>query len=194
MVTDEIPAAGHLALDFLNTRVGIGAAEPREHIGDGAALAAWLLRAGAAAEAEADGFRGADLDALAASARAVREVARTAVAAWKARGALPSDALLARLNGWLASAGTRRSIARRGRALAIEETRVLAAAEALLAPVAEGLADLFAHADRRLARVCAADDCSLWFYDRTKAHRRRWCSMAVCGARAKARAYRRRRT
>jgi predicted RNA-binding Zn ribbon-like protein len=34
-------------------------------------------------------------------------------------------------------------------------------------------------------RRCEGVDCVLWFYDRTKAHRRRWCSMEGCGNRAK---------
>jgi len=36
-----------------------------------------------------------------------------------------------------------------------------------------------------LTRKCEHPECTLWFYDRTKAHRRRWCSMALCGNRAK---------
>jgi predicted RNA-binding Zn ribbon-like protein len=46
---------------------------------------------------------------------------------------------------------------------------------------------LFAEGDRRLVRECGSYACSLWFCDRTKAHRRRWCSMGACGARAKGR-------
>nr|WP_254214234.1 CGNR zinc finger domain-containing protein [Burkholderia multivorans] len=32
----------------------------------------------------------------------------------------------------------------------------------------------------------------LWFLDRTKSHRRRWCSKALCGNRQKVAAFRRR--
>jgi predicted RNA-binding Zn ribbon-like protein len=41
-------------------------------------------------------------------------------------------------------------------------------------------------------KVCAADDCQWAFYDASRNHSRTWCSMSVCGNRAKARAYRRR--
>lgn len=41
-------------------------------------------------------------------------------------------------------------------------------------------------------KVCGADDCRWAFYDRSPARTGCWCSMAVCGARAKSRAYRRR--
>ena len=44
---------------------------------------------------------------------------------------------------------------------------------------------------RRL-KVCGADDCRWAFYDRSPARSGCWCSMAVCGSRAKSRAFRRR--
>jgi predicted RNA-binding Zn ribbon-like protein len=36
-------------------------------------------------------------------------------------------------------------------------------------------------------RICAGDECGWLFLDSSKAGRRRWCSMADCGNRAKAR-------
>jgi predicted RNA-binding Zn ribbon-like protein len=41
-------------------------------------------------------------------------------------------------------------------------------------------------------KVCSADDCQWAFYDRSPARNGRWCSMSICGSRAKSRAYRRR--
>jgi predicted RNA-binding Zn ribbon-like protein len=41
-------------------------------------------------------------------------------------------------------------------------------------------------------KVCGADDCRWAFYDASRNHSRTWCSMSVCGNRAKARAYRQR--
>jgi hypothetical protein len=38
--------------------------------------------------------------------------------------------------------------------------------------------------------ACEAGNCSLWFLDVSKGHARRWCSMAICGNRAKAAAHR----
>lgn len=54
-----------------------------------------------------------------------------------------------------------------------------------LAPVAEQAAELITHGQFEYVRQCEHPECILWFYDRTKAHRRRWCSMALCGNRAK---------
>ena len=63
----------------------------------------------------------------------------------------------------------------------------------LLQPIDEAAADLVCHQDFRLIRACEGSACTLLFLDRTKAHTRRWCSMAVCGNRAKAAAHRARK-
>jgi predicted RNA-binding Zn ribbon-like protein len=42
-------------------------------------------------------------------------------------------------------------------------------------------------------KVCSADDCQWAFYDRSPTRSGCWCSMQVCGSRAKSRAYRSRR-
>jgi len=39
-------------------------------------------------------------------------------------------------------------------------------------------------------KVCSADDCQWAFYDRSPTRNGCWCSMQVCGSRAKSRAYR----
>jgi predicted RNA-binding Zn ribbon-like protein len=41
-------------------------------------------------------------------------------------------------------------------------------------------------------KACRAEDCQEAFYDAARNRSRAWCSMAVCGNRAKARAYRQR--
>ena len=61
---------------------------------------------------------------------------------------------------------------------------------ALLGPVAEAVAQLLAEGNFALVKQCEHPDCILWFYDRTKAHKRRWCSMALCGNRHKAAQFR----
>jgi predicted RNA-binding Zn ribbon-like protein len=42
-------------------------------------------------------------------------------------------------------------------------------------------------------RPCANEDCSLFLLDRSQANAARWCSMAVCGNRMKARRHYQRR-
>jgi predicted RNA-binding Zn ribbon-like protein len=57
--------------------------------------------------------------------------------------------------------------------------------DSLLAPIAEEIAKFISSADFRYVKACQGDDCILFFLDRTRRHGRRWCSMAVCGNRAK---------
>ena len=52
------------------------------------------------------------------------------------------------------------------------------------------MGDLVCGKDFILVRNCEGLSCAMWFYDVSKGHARRWCSMAVCGNRAKAAAHR----
>lgn len=62
-----------------------------------------------------------------------------------------------------------------------------------LVPIAESAADLLAEGERLLLKECENPDCVLHFYDTSKNHARRWCSMSGCGNRMKAQAHYRRR-
>lgn len=59
----------------------------------------------------------------------------------------------------------------------------------LLTPIAEAASDLLCHADFSLIKKCENPDCILYFYDTSKNHARRWCSMSLCGNRMKVAAY-----
>jgi predicted RNA-binding Zn ribbon-like protein len=59
----------------------------------------------------------------------------------------------------------------------------------LLIPIAESAADLLSYGNAKNIRKCEGPTCILYFYDTTKNHARRWCSMNACGNRAKAAAF-----
>jgi predicted RNA-binding Zn ribbon-like protein len=59
----------------------------------------------------------------------------------------------------------------------------------LFAPIAASAADLICFGDLNLVKKCENANCVLVFYDTTKNHSRRWCSMSACGNRAKANAF-----
>jgi predicted RNA-binding Zn ribbon-like protein len=63
----------------------------------------------------------------------------------------------------------------------------------LLHPIAEAAADFLCYANFEFLRKCESASCVLYFYDTTKNHRRRWCSMKACGNQAKAAAFYRRK-
>ncbi len=62
----------------------------------------------------------------------------------------------------------------------------------LLAAIARSGAEIIAEGSRLQLRVCANPHCGLFFYDNSRTHRRRWCSMAVCGNRSKVATFARR--
>ena len=69
-------------------------------------------------------------------------------------------------------------------------TFVAPTAAAALSSLARDAVDLFAGPLARRIRVCAAESCGLLLLDTSRAGRRRWCSMALCGNRAKVRTHR----
>lgn len=59
----------------------------------------------------------------------------------------------------------------------------------LLSPIAEAAADLLCYGNTVYLKKCESPECILHFYDTSKNHKRRWCSMSGCGNRAKAAAF-----
>lgn len=59
----------------------------------------------------------------------------------------------------------------------------------ILWPVARAAAELVTSSEISRIRECAAPDCNWLFLDSSRGGRRRWCDMATCGNRAKARRY-----
>lgn len=62
--------------------------------------------------------------------------------------------------------------------------------ESLLLPVGQALAKFVCEADFTDVKACEGHACTLMFVDRTSRKSRRWCSMALCGNRAKQAAHR----
>src|SRR5579859_718101 len=62
----------------------------------------------------------------------------------------------------------------------------------LLAAVARSAAELLTEGEASRIRLCANPACSLFFCDDSRTHRRRWCSMSLCGNRHKVAAFARR--
>lgn len=66
--------------------------------------------------------------------------------------------------------------------------------EWLLAAIARSAAELLVEGPQAPIRRCANAGCGLLFYDDSRTHRRRWCSMKVCGNRHKVAAFLRRKS
>jgi predicted RNA-binding Zn ribbon-like protein len=63
----------------------------------------------------------------------------------------------------------------------------------LLAAIARSGAEILVEGAKARIRRCANPGCELFFCDKSRTHRRRWCSMAICGNRQKVATFARRR-
>jgi predicted RNA-binding Zn ribbon-like protein len=62
----------------------------------------------------------------------------------------------------------------------------------LLAAIARSAAEIIVEGSQARLRVCANPACGLFFGDNSRTHRRRWCSMGICGNRYKVASFARR--
>jgi len=195
-----------LALDFLNSIAAPWGPEI-EWLTNGGDLVAWLEQAHAVPADVSAHFRAhtvaRGLDAAASEARELREWFRVFVRKHAGKP-LGRRALhdLAPLNELLGRDAAYRqieiSVTRDRRrddgeglqALRWQAKRRWDSPKSLLLPLADAIGDLVSQKDFTLVRKCEGPSCTLWFLDVSKGHGRRWCSMAVCGNRAKVAAHR----
>ena len=185
-IRDEAPMLGdHLAMDLLNTQVRDGAALI-DYWRTGDDVLRWLERFGIQV---APGGDPVDEQVLLAQSRTLRAVARDLITRRK-RG---ETCELAGLNAYLEGYVTSPKLVRcAGDEFALVTVARGGMIPSLLGPVAQAVAELLIDARFDLVRQCEHPECVVWFYDRTKAHKRRWCSMALCGNRYKAARFRKR--
>jgi predicted RNA-binding Zn ribbon-like protein len=195
-----------LALDFLNS-VAAPWGEEIEWLASGCDLVAWLEQAHAVPANVSAHFCAHTgpraLDAVASQARELREWFRGFVrnhagkplGGRALRNLAPLNQLLERDEAYrqieiALPGGGRENDRDRHRALRWQAKRRWRSPNALLLPIAEAMGDLVCQKDFTRVRRCEGPTCTLWFLDVSKGHARRWCSMAVCGNRAKAAAHR----
>lgn len=178
--------ADHPALDFLNT-VGAPRSETYEWLGDGQDLLDWMRLSGLVApEALTTLAARTKMGALDATAQTARDL-REALRAYLETGA---PEVIDQLNSILSTEHSHMQLQIDGAGFGLQRVTRLQSADSLLVPLAASIADLLAHTDTARRRNCGGPTCTMWFLDVSKNNKRRWCSMAVCGNRAKAAAHR----
>jgi hypothetical protein len=204
--------ADNRGLDFLNS-IAVPVDTKVEWLGSGEDLVVWLSQAGLVPRDVLHALRKnavpGELDTVAAQARALRDWFKPFVYKHMGRPLKP-DTLrqLEPLNQLLArdeefgqivvhdrlydQKHDRGQEKRMVSGLAWRPQRRWHSPESLLFPIARSLADLVCTEDFTYVKACEGPLCSLLFVDRTRGRVRRWCSMAVCGNRAKQAAYRER--
>ena len=189
-----------LGLDFLNS-VATPVDLAVDWIENGEGLLRWLEQARLVPPETLAAMREqalpGELDKIADQARSLREWFRSFVLARKGKP-LASDALneLEPLNRLLErDEGFGRIVAKRtgeGTSLDFLPMRKWRTPEALLLPIGEALGRFVCTEDFSDVKACEGHACTLLFVDHTRGGRRRWCSMAMCGNRAKQAAHRHR--
>ena len=192
--------ADALGLDCLNS-IATPVDTPFDWIADGDGLLAWLeqaelVPADALAALTAQAMPG-EFDNVAAQARSLREWFRGFVRERKGRPLVPGDLReLEPLNRLLErDEGFRRIVAHdhgSHSGLELLAMRRWRSPESLLLPIGEALAKFVCEEDFSHVKACEGPACTLMFADHTRGHVRRWCSMALCGNRAKQAAHRNR--
>jgi predicted RNA-binding Zn ribbon-like protein len=187
------------ALDFLNS-IATPVDEPVDWIDDGNGWLEWLKQSGWVEDEilqrlQAQAMPG-ELETVAAQARSLREWFRGFVLKYKGKP-LEASAMteLEALNRLLERDEKYTQITLQDGEtpkLAWELKRRWRSPDSLLLILGEVLAQFVSEEDFTNVKCCEGPSCTLMFVDHTRGRKRRWCSMAVCGNRAKAAAHRER--
>jgi predicted RNA-binding Zn ribbon-like protein len=187
-------------LDFLNS-IATPVDVPVDWLDSGEGLVAWLAQADLvpthALNALAEQAAPEELDQVADQACALREWFRGFVRKHMGRPLTPEAMReLGPLNALLQRDEMFSRIILRpdgdiGR-FELQTMRLWRSPESLLLPIGEALARCVCDEDFAHIRACEGHVCTLIFADRTRRQGRRWCSMALCGNRAKQAAHRHR--
>jgi predicted RNA-binding Zn ribbon-like protein len=178
-----------LILDFINTRP-VMTDEPVELLPDGSALARWLGAAGLVNKREsARLMRRWSAPEFAAGVHQLREfrerVRETALK--MEHGDHVSPGVLKNLNGLLVNYPDLEQVAQVEAGFERRRRCAPEIPEHAFAPLADAFADLLTAVPASRIRKC--NSCVLHFYDTSKKGTRVWCSMNLCGNRAKVAAY-----
>ncbi|MCS5735616.1 CGNR zinc finger domain-containing protein [Herbiconiux daphne] len=169
------PAPGELEFvrAFVNT---LDIEAHTERLADPASWAKWAAEHDLGAAATAADLR---------EARALRETLRQALLANHDRAPLPAETIEA-LDAAADRSRPALQFSGRGSHLVPRGSGVDALFGRVVATVAAALAD----GTWQRLKVCASDDCRWAFYDTSRSRTGQWCSMSICGNRAKQARYR----
>jgi predicted RNA-binding Zn ribbon-like protein len=186
--------AGNLALDFINTLDDRPREKPKELLKNFYELARFGEDTGILTGAELDYFyENAHLDpdeAGDAVRRAIhlREAMYAVFSALMKRQSVPQKAL-GTLNTYIRDAVQHSQLVQNGGRCELRYNDMTSRYSAMLWPIARAAADLLTSSDLALLRACSSVTCQWLFLDTSKNRHRRWCSMKLCGNRAKVRKF-----
>lgn len=177
-MADRQTATGDIGLvqAFVNT---VDLQDGPEELSDPNTLKAWLVANGLL-----EGTQPVE-DSDLKHATALREAIRSVIGANSGSKVYPVD--IATLNEAASASGLRMRFGSDGKPrLEPEATGVVAAMGRIVAAMYAAMED----EDWTRLKLCSSQTCRWAYYDRSKNHSSRWCTMASCGNREKARRFR----
>jgi len=183
--------AGNLALDFVNTvafRADSG--KKKDHLQSSEEVRRWASQAQLPDRSAIHSGSPVGTAAL----RRIREVREHLFAVFRAIAnddPIPEEAL-GQIGSALHECCAKRCLSIEGAEIRWSWRPSARCTDYLLYPVLTAATDLLTSGSRGLVRQCEDAGCGWLFLDRSNARKRRWCSMADCGNRNKARIYYRR--
>jgi len=179
-----------LCLDFANTE-GVVRNGPPDRLDELDLFLAWAVDRGLADAAAARRFASGPAPGFLDRARALREALYRIFAARIGHEA-PAAGDLARLERELAETLSGLRFVASGGDFRWTLAGPPQRPDDLLRPIAASAADLLVSDQLDRLKECSSQTCSWLFLDESRNHSRRWCDMADCGNRAKARRFYRR--
>jgi predicted RNA-binding Zn ribbon-like protein len=180
---------GDRALDFVNTKPLVDG-DSQEQLSDFSALVRWFSAAGLIGDDRAGEISSqtSDPEGRAALRQVLefRENLRSAILALETSAKIP-EGIVEEVNALLKQHPIAFQLVKQGgRVVKKLELSPVNSAD-LIGILASLAADLFSL--KNLGRIHKCDSCVLHFYDKTKSNTRRWCTMKICGNRAKVAKY-----
>lgn len=175
--------ADHPGLEILNS-VGAPYGRAMDWLETGQELLCWMQAAGFLTRAQAVELAGLpreDLDMAAALARTLRET-------YRSQG--PSADLVMLLNATMEAGERGPRVTLEDGSPVLHDRFRAETADDLVAILAYEMAQFICETDPARLRTCDGPGCDFRFVDTSRNNRRRWCSMAICGNRAKVSAHR----
>lgn len=172
--------ANNLAIDFVNTTIqkfGI----PYELLNNKSDLLLWVKSAGINLQTQV-----AEIDLK--NIYQFREALKTLFEAKMQNSRLPESAIII-LNSHLKNAPTQQQLEQNTASVELQPLNAHLSVSEVLGEIARQAALILVSTNNLPIKSCASEKCILMFLDTSKAKKRRWCSMEICGNRAKAATY-----
>jgi len=189
--TKFLLVGNHLTLDFVNTKIAENGV-PRDLLGGPEDVAAWAVAVRLLdlprAKKLAKLWQGAGNRDEFEEVLRFRKVLHAMVEAI-ARGESVTNPTLNVINAQLLKLNGHTEVLPSGEGFAKRFVLEIHEPSQLLGSVADASSNLLCYGNPAYVKKCENPACVLYFYDGTKNHSRRWCSMKACGNRTKVAAF-----